>query len=131
MRKFTAIAAAVVLLVSFALGASASARDIPVTLNLIGKTTKGHPVGQHRFFVTGVLLKAGDRTHRKGHFKAVFNRHSRIRGVFDLHNGKIKFDGFGNRVPIIGGTRHWAGATGTVKGKSLSENTVRFTAHVQ
>ena len=114
MRKYVA-AALLAAIASVALISTAGARDIPVTLNLIAHQTKAHQVGENRFAISGPLLKQSDPSHRKGHFRAVFNHHGRIRAVAFLRNGKLKVDGHGNVVPIIGGTRHWEGATGTLR----------------
>lgn len=131
MRKFV-ILAALAALASVVLVSTAGARDIPVTLNLIAKTTNGHAVGPNRFVVSGPLLKAGDRSHVKGHFRALFNQNGRARAVAYLRNGKIKVDGNRNQtLSIIGGTRHWAGATGTLVTKNLTKNTTRLTFHVE
>ncbi len=130
MRKLIAVAVAAVIAATV-LVASAGARDVPVTLNLIAKTTSGHPLSPHRFAFSGVLFKAGDRTHQKGHYKAVANDNNRLRAVAYLRNGKIKVDGHGNHVRIIAGTRHWAGATGSLDIDPIGKNTARLTFHVE
>ncbi len=132
MRKFTALGAVVAVVMTTALVSTAGARDIPVTLNLIAHETSGHVNQAHtRFIVTGSLLKAGDRDHRKGHFRAVFNRNNRGRAVAYLRNGKIKFDGRGNNLVIIGGTRHWEGVTGTLHAHDLNKHDTLLTIHVE
>jgi hypothetical protein len=137
MRKYVA-AAVLAAIASVALISTAGARDIPVTLNLIAHQTAGHPVGHNRFVVTGPLLKAGDRSHQKGHFKAVFNRNGRGRAVAYLHNGKIKVDNSGhgngtssNVFAIIGGTRHWAGVTGTMRAHQINNRNTLLNFHVK
>jgi hypothetical protein len=123
MRKAAALVAAITAAVAaISLVPSAGARDIPVTLNLIAHTTHTTVVN-NRYVATGSLVKASDPDHRKGHFRAVFNRHNRGRGVAYLHNGKIKVDnvnsGDSSVYRIIGGTRHWAGVTGTMRAHQL------------
>lgn len=138
MRKLSALAGVAAVVVATALTATAGARDVPVTLNLIAHQTSGHLVkGENRFVITGTLLKAGDRSHRKGHFKAVFNHHNRGRAVAYLRNGKIKVDsvnsqqgGGSNRFRIIGGTRHWAGVTGTMRARTINKRDTLLTFHV-
>jgi hypothetical protein len=130
MRKYVAAAVAAVI-ASVALISTAGARDIPVTLNLIAHTTNQHAVG-HRYVITGSLLKQSDPGHRKGHFRAVFNQNNRIRAVLFLHNGKIKVDGHDNVVPIIGGTRHWAGVSGTMRIHPIrGTNDAKLNVHVK
>ncbi len=136
MRKVALLTAAIAAVCAMALVPFAGARDIPVTLNLIAHQTGSHLVkGENRFVITGTLLKAGDRSHRKGHFKAVFNRNNRGRAIAYLHNGKIKADSVGpangNRFRIIGGTRHWQGVTGTMRARSINKRDTRLTFHVR
>ncbi len=130
MRKFV-MAAVLAAVASAALISTAGARDSSVTLNLIAHQTHAQRVGENRFAISGPLLKASDPSHRKGHFRAVFNRNNRIRAVAYLHNGKLKVDGHGNTVPIIAGTRHWEGATGTLRIHPIQgTNDARLNFHV-
>ena len=139
MRKLALLTAAIAAVCAMALVPFAGARDIPVTLNLIAHQTGAHLNSSHnRFVITGTLLKAGDRSHQKGHFRAVFNRSNRGRAVAYLHNGKIKVDsvnsqqgGGNNRLRIIGGTRHWAGVTGTMRAHTLNKHNTLLTFHVR
>jgi hypothetical protein len=136
MRKLALLTAAIAAVCAMALVPFAGARDIPVTLNLIAHQTGGHLNSSHnRFVVTGTLLKAGDRSHQKGHFRAVFNRNNRGRAVAYLHNGKIKVDSVGssndNRYAIIGGTRHWEGVTGVMRAHDLNKRDTLLNFHVK
>jgi hypothetical protein len=133
MRKFVT-AALLAAIASIALISTAGARDIPVTLNLIAHETSDHAVNGNRFVITGSLLKASDPSHRKGHFRAVFNRNNRGRAVLYLHNGKIKTDsvtGESRVFRIIGGTRHWDGVSGNMHTHTINRRDTLLTLHVK
>ena len=130
MRRVLVLSA-LAALASVALIATAGASP-SAFFSVIAKTTNQHQVaGSNRFAIRGKLLEAGDRDHVRGHFRALFNRHRRTRAVAFFHDGKIKVDGHGNTLRIIGGTGHWEGASGTLETKSLTKTTTRLTFDVE
>ena len=73
-----------------------------------------HKERQHAFILKGKLRDPNNRSNVLGHFRAKFRRGGHIAGVFTFDNGKIKASGNqnNNKVPIVGGTRAWNGASG-------------------
>jgi hypothetical protein len=73
-----------------------------------------HKQRNHTFILKGKLLQPHNRSNVVGHFRAKFRRGGHINAVFTFDNGKIKANGNqnNNKVPIVGGTRHWNGAAG-------------------
>ncbi len=127
-------AGALAALVSLALIATAGATSqraiSPRTITVFAKTTHESRVGQNRFSIRGVLLKASDHSQIRGKFHAVFNKNGRIRAVAIFANGKIKVDGFGNHAAIIGGTRKFEGVTGTMRVHPVKHNNARLVFHI-
>lgn len=113
MRRliFTAVIA---MLVASALAASAGARS-ESRFRVIADGTH-HKQREHAFILKGKLRVPHNRSDVVGHFRAKFRRGGHIRAVFTFDNGKIKATGDlnHNKVPIVGGTRHWNGASGKV-----------------
>lgn len=73
-----------------------------------------HKQRQHTFILKGKLREPHNRSNVLGHFRAKFRKGGHINAVFTFDNGKIKANGNqnNNKVPIVGGTRHWNGAAG-------------------
>jgi hypothetical protein len=113
MRRliFTAVIA---MLVAAALAASAVARSE----SRFGVLADGtHQIKrQHAFILKGKLREPHNRSNVVGHFRAKFRRGGHVAAVFTFDNGKIRANGNQNhnKVPIVGGTRHWNGASGKV-----------------
>jgi hypothetical protein len=110
--------------------AATSAASPSAFFSAIGKIKAAHPVSSHQFAIRGDLVQPGNRSHRLGTFKALFNRNNRGRAVAYFPDGKLKLDGHGNHLRIIGGTRHWEGADGHADVQSLSKKTFRITFDV-
>ena len=114
MRRliFTAVIA---MLVAAALAASAAGRSE----SRFGVLADGtHQIKrQHVFILKGKLREPHNRSNVVGHFRAKFRRGGHVAAVFTFDNGKIRASGNqnnNNKVPIVGGTRHWNGASGKV-----------------
>ena len=80
--------------------------------------TRGHRV-TGGFKIHGLLVVPGDSDDVLGTFEATFTgRHGdHVRAVFFFSDGKIKANGDQNhnKIPIVGGTSRWNGASGKVK----------------
>jgi hypothetical protein len=78
----------------------------------------------HAFILKGKMREPGNRSNVLGHFRAKFRRGGHIGAVFTFDNGKIKASGNDNhnKVPIVGGTRHWNGAAGKVLIRNRKHN---------
>ena len=116
MRKLIAALAVAALGVGL-VASSASAQTVN---KFTVRTAKSHG---HRtnngFAVHGLLVVPGDRDDVLGTYKASFTgpRGNHVRAVFFFSDGKIKANGNQNhgKVPIVGGTSRWNGASGKVK----------------
>jgi Ni/Co efflux regulator RcnB len=78
----------------------------------------------HAFILKGKLREPHNRSNVLGHFRAKFRRGGHIGAVFTFDNGKIKASGNRNhnKVPIVGGTRHWNGASGKLLIRNRNHN---------
>ena len=80
--------------------------------------TRGHRI-ENGFAVHGLLVVPGDNDNVLGTFKASFTgpRGQHVRAVFFFSDGKIKANGNQDhhKIPIVGGTSRWNGASGKVK----------------
>jgi len=94
----------------FATGAVARSES---QFSVIAHDTR-HKQREHTFILKGKLLEPGNRSNVVGHFRAKFRRGGHLDAIFTFDNGKIKANGNQNhnKVPIVGGTRHWNGASG-------------------
>jgi hypothetical protein len=125
MRRFLLLGT-LAALAAATVAAGASAQTVS-KFSVIAKPTSGHRSGPNHFVVRGRLVQPGDRDDILGHFKARFARHGRIHAVAIFPDGKIKFQGQGNRIPIIGGTGRWNGAAGKVLIHNLRRNAALLT----
>ena len=116
MRKLIAALAVAAL----AAGAVATSADGQTATKFSVQT---HKIRGHRvtggFAIHGLLVVPGHRKEVVGSFKATFKgpRGRHVRAVFFFPDGKIKVSGTQDhsKVPIVGGTRRWNGASGKLK----------------
>jgi hypothetical protein len=111
MRRFVLLSLIAALVVGL-MAASAGARE-ESKFNVIAHGTH-HKERKHVFILKGKLLEQHNRSNVVGHFRAKFRRSGHLGAVFTFPDGKIKASGNQNhqKVPIVGGTRRWNGASG-------------------
>jgi hypothetical protein len=101
-----------------AVAATASAQTAS-KFSVIAIKTSAHRAGPSHFVVHGRLVQPGDRDHVLGTFKYRVSRHFRVHAVAFFPDGKIRVQGKGNRLPIVGGTGRWNGAAGKLLVRTL------------
>ncbi len=124
MRKLTAAVAIAALAIAVS-ASSASAQT--VTKFSVLAIGHGHRTSSG-FVIKGRLVEPGERSEVVGSFKAEFSgprgRHVRLVAFFP--DGKLKAHGRSgpgdDKLPIIGGTRRWNGASGKVIAHSAGNN---------
>jgi hypothetical protein len=129
MRKLTAAVAIAALAIAVS-ASSASAQT--VTKFSVIAIGHGHRTSSG-FVVKGRLVEPGERSEVVGAFKAEFSgpNAGHVRLVAFFPDGKLKANGRiapgDHKVPIIGGTRRWNGASGKVIARSAGRNAERLT----
>jgi hypothetical protein len=115
MRKLM-VAVAATLALAAVTAQTASAQTV-TKFSVLTARSHGHRI-TNGFAIRGALVVPGDRDDVLGSFKARFTgqRGRHVRAVFFFPDGKIKANGnqSNNKVPIVGGTRRWNGASGKV-----------------
>jgi hypothetical protein len=119
VRKLIATAA-IAALAAGAIASTAGAQTVS-KFSVQTVTTSHHVVGGVDID-RGRLAEVGERSETVGFFKAK-SRGNHLRAVFFFPDGKIKANGnFTHaKVPIVGGTRRWNGASGKLKFRPLGE----------
>jgi hypothetical protein len=116
MRKLIAATVAALALAAVT-GTTAGAQTVS-KFSVQTASTHGHRTSTG-FVVHGRLAEVGEPSETRGFFKAKFSgpRGRHVRAVFFFPDGKIKANGDQNhgKVPIVGGTSRWNGASGKVK----------------
>jgi hypothetical protein len=131
MRKvFPVLAIAVVSLAIYAAtaGAVSASRFSVETI-----ATAAHQTPDHHFVERGKLVEPGEVSEVVGAYKGRFSRTGHTRLVLFFPDGKIKANGDQGRelkIPIVGGTRRWDGASGKVKFTYLPHNRALLTLTV-
>jgi len=125
MRRLISVAV-VAALVAFVFATTALARS-ESKFSVIADGTH-QTKREHAFILKGKLREPHNRSNVLGHFRAKFRRGGHINAVFTFHNGKIRANGNRNhnKVPIVGGTRHWNGASGKVLIRNRNHNDAKL-----
>jgi hypothetical protein len=121
LRKLIA-PVAVAALASGATAATAGAQTV-TKFSVVALVKHGHRI-TGGFEIRGKLVEPGDRDDVVGTFEATFKRRNHTRFVAFFPDGKLKANGNdeNRKLPIVGGTRRWNGASGKLVHHSLGEN---------
>ncbi len=115
MRKFIAVTVAALALA--AVTATTAGAQTATKFSVQTASSHGHRT-TNGFVIHGRLAEVGESSETVGFFKAKFTgprgRHVRLVAFFP--DGKIKANGdqSNNKIPIVGGTSRWNGASGKV-----------------
>jgi hypothetical protein len=132
MRKAIPGAVAVALIAAAVAAGPAAARQQHATtvtkFSVVEHVVSAHRIG-NREVTKGVLTEVGVPGHVLGTDKVSFTQTGHVRGVVFFPDGKLKVNGDlrHNKVPIVGGTRRWNGASGKLKFRSLSRDRTLLT----
>src|SRR6266516_7122497 len=110
MRKLIAVTVAALSLA--AVTATTAGAQTATKFSVQTASTHGHRTSTG-FVVHGRLAEVGEPSETVGTFKAAFGRRGHVRAVAFFPDGKIKVNGnqSNGKVPIVGGTRRWNGAS--------------------